>query len=99
MAPRELFAVGVRLFGVWLIARGATYAAGFIDGKLYPATEAIRASAGANLIYAMIDFSLAAFLLLWTRVIVAWSYGEGEGEAKGEVGSHASVAEREEPTV
>jgi hypothetical protein len=94
MASRELFAVGVRLFGVWLITRGATYAAAFVDGKLYPVTEAARASAAANLIYAAIDFSLATFFLAWTRVIVAWSYGENGSQA----GSHESVAERPERT-
>jgi hypothetical protein len=94
MASRDLFAVGVRLFGVWLIARGATYAAAFVDGKLYPATAAVRDSATANLIYAVIDFSLATFFLLWTRVIVAWTYGEAEGE----VGRQESVAERTERT-
>jgi hypothetical protein len=94
MASRELFTVGVRLFGVWLITRGATYVAAFVDGKLYPATEVVRAAAAANLIYAVIDFSLAAFFLLWTRVVVAWNYGETQGE----VGSHESGAERAERT-
>jgi hypothetical protein len=80
---RDAFAVGVRLFGVWLITRGATYVAGFLDGKLYPASVQARDSAAANLIYAAIDFSLAAFFLLGTRAIVAWSYGDSPETTAG----------------
>jgi hypothetical protein len=79
MRIRDLFGLGVRLFGVWLICRGATYLSSFVDLKLYPSSEKAQDSAAANLIYATIDFSLAAFFLLWTRVIVAWSYGDQGG--------------------
>lgn len=76
MRPRDLFAVGVRLFGVWMLCRGATYVASFIDQKLYPASERARDSAAVYLIWGAIDFSLAALFLLWTRTFVMWSYGE-----------------------
>ncbi len=81
MNYRELFALGVRLFGVWLITSGVAYVASFIYLKLYPPSDQARDSAAANLIYATLDFGLAAFFLLWTRVIVAWSYGEQPGTA------------------
>ena len=66
MASRDWFALGVRLFGVWLITGGAVYVAAFVDAKLYPASGPARDSAAANLIYATLDFALAAFFLLWT---------------------------------
>ena len=47
-----------------------------------PVSDRSRDSAGGNLIYATLDFALAAFFLLWTRVIVAWSYGEMSGIEK-----------------
>lgn len=76
MTCKNLFALGVRLFGIWLITNAVTYVAAFADLKLYPPSDKARDSAAANLIYATLDFALAAFFLLWTRVIVAWSYGE-----------------------
>jgi hypothetical protein len=82
MRFRELFALGVRLFGIWLITRGVTYVAAFLDVKLYPLSDKARDSATANLIYATLDFALASFFLLWTRVIVAWTYGEQRGMAE-----------------
>ena len=36
MTCRDLFALGVRLLGVWLIVRGFAYVEGFVDFKLYP---------------------------------------------------------------
>ncbi len=79
MRYRELFALGVRLFGIWLMTRGLTYVEGFADWKLYPDSDRTRDIAAANLIYATLDFALAVFFLLWTRVIVAWSYGDKSG--------------------
>jgi len=76
MKYKNLFALGVRLFGVWLITRGVAFVAAFVDLKLYPPSDKARDYAAANLIYATLDFALAIFFLLWTRVIVAWSYGE-----------------------
>ncbi len=75
----DLFALGVRLFGVWLVTQGATYFSAFADSKLYPSSERARDSATAYLIYVTVDFALAAFFLLWTRVIVGWCYGEDPG--------------------
>ncbi len=79
MRYRDLFALGVRLIGIWLITRGLTYVEAFADTKLYPVSDRSRDSAGGNLIYATLDFALAAFFLLWTRAIVTWSYGEKSG--------------------
>ena len=87
MRIRDLFGLGVRLFGVWLICRGAAYVEFFADTKLYPASERAQDSASGYLIYATIDFSLAAFFLLWTRVIVAWTYGDHGGKAGVESGT------------
>jgi hypothetical protein len=84
MRCKDLFALGVRLFGVWLITRGVTYVEMFVDYKLYPTSEKARDSAAGTLIYATLDFALAAFFLLWTRVIVAWCYGEEPGIAKAD---------------
>ena len=89
MKCRDLFALGVRLFGVWLITGGIVYVAAFIDGKLYPASDRARDSSAANLIYATIDFAVAAFFLLWTHVIVGWTYGS-ERELVNE-DEHATV--------
>jgi hypothetical protein len=82
MNQRELFGVGVRLFGIWLITQGVSYFAAFVDMKLYPTSERVREGATAYLVYVIMDLSLAAFFLLWTRAIVAWSYGE-DREAAG----------------
>jgi hypothetical protein len=84
MKCKDLFAVGVRLFGVWLVTVGITYVAAFVDGKLYPVTDKARDSSAANLIYATFDFALAAFFLLWTHVIVGWAYG-GERDSVAEL--------------
>jgi hypothetical protein len=84
MKYKEMFALGVRLFGVWLMTTGVTYVAGFVDGKLYPVSDRARDSAAANLIYATFDFGLAAFFLLWTHVIVGWTYGVKAEAAKDE---------------
>jgi hypothetical protein len=51
MTSKDLFALGVRLFGVWLITRGVTYIEIFADVKLYPTSEKIRDSATGNFIY------------------------------------------------
>jgi hypothetical protein len=75
MKCKDVFALGVRLFGVWLVTNGIVYVAAFVDGKLYPVSDRARDSAAANLIYATFDFALAAFFLLWTHVIVRWTYG------------------------
>ncbi|MFI5459112.1 MAG: hypothetical protein ACHRXM_27095 [Isosphaerales bacterium] len=82
MRCKNLFALGVRLIGVWLMTRGITYVASFAELKLYPPSDKARDAAAANLIYATFDFALAAFFLIWTRVIVAWSYGEKSGVAE-----------------
>jgi hypothetical protein len=76
MRCRDLFALGVRLLGVWLITRGFMYVEGFADFKMYPNSDRAFHSAAGYLIYATLDFGLAAFFLLWTRVIVGWTYGE-----------------------
>lgn len=81
MKPRDYFALGVRLFGIWLICRGATSVASFIDVRLYPYTERAKDSSGAYLIYALIDFTLAAIFLLWTGGVVSWSYGDHQDGA------------------
>jgi hypothetical protein len=96
---KDLFALGVRLIGIWLITRGIMYVEGFADVKLYPASDRARDGAAGNLIYAALDFGLAAFFLLWTRVIVAWTYSsvpgsdkEQEGEIENGTGGHSNDA-------
>jgi hypothetical protein len=79
MTCRDLFALGVRLFGIWLITRGLMYVEGFADFKMYPNSDRAFHSAAGYLIYATLDFGLAALFLLWTRVIVAWTYGDEAG--------------------
>jgi hypothetical protein len=91
----ELFAVGVRLFGVWLLIQGAYYIEAFADVKLYPVSDRARDSAGGYLIYATVDLALAAFFLLWTRVIVNWSYGEEREIVKDEESGVKEVTGRE----
>ena len=73
---KELFALGVRLSGVWLIVRGMAYFESFVDVKLYPYSDQLRDRAAGSLIYATFDFALAAFFLFWTHLIVAWTYGD-----------------------
>jgi hypothetical protein len=87
---KDLFALGVRLFGIWLITRGIMYVEAFADVKLYPSSDRARDGAAGHLIYATLDFGMAPFFLLWTRVIVAWTYGLAPGidnEQEGEVES------------
>ena len=93
MRIRDLFGLGVRLFGVWLVCRGATYVAAFADYKLYPLSEKAQDSATVHLIYATIDFSLAAFFLLWTHVMVSWSYGDEGGMTGVELAGTKSATE------
>ena len=73
---KELFALGVRLFGIWLVVRGLFYVETFVDSKLYPNSDQFQYRAAGYLIYAAIDFALAAFFLFWTNVVVAWTYGD-----------------------
>lgn len=94
MPPRDLFAVGVRLFGVWLLTVGTNWVACYADGKLYPGSGRVQDSAAGYLIYAAFDFTLAAFFLLWTRVIVAWTYGEDRRGANETPAGPGSEAER-----
>ena len=82
MRYRNLFAVGVRLFGIWAITRGLFYVEGFADAKLYPVAGPVRDNAAGNLIYAALDFSLAVFFLLWTEAIVDWTYHKKSGTDK-----------------
>jgi hypothetical protein len=42
MKGRDWFALGVRLFGVWLITTGAAYVATFVQIKLYPPHRSSR---------------------------------------------------------
>ena len=84
MSCKDLFALGVRLFGVWLITRGLVYLEAFIDIKLYPASDKARDGATANLIYTTLDFAPAAFFLLGTRSVVEWTYGEESKDDKDE---------------
>jgi hypothetical protein len=79
MKCRDLFALGVRLLGVWLVMRGLLYVEAFVDGKLYPSSDRTAYHAAGTLIYATFDFGLAAFFLFWTHIIVGWTYGEEPG--------------------
>jgi hypothetical protein len=76
MKCKDLFALGVRLLGVWLVMRGLLYVEAFVDGQLYPSSDRARYSATGTLIYATFDFGLAAFFLFWTHVLVGWTYGD-----------------------
>jgi hypothetical protein len=96
MTSRDLFALGVRLLGAWLIARGLVYVEGFIDFKLYPNSDRALYSSAGHLIYATLDFGLAAFFLLWTRLIVGWTYGDGT-EIHPEPDADAEAGTGEEP--
>jgi hypothetical protein len=85
MSNKEWFALAVRIFGVWLIATAVGNVATFFDGKLYPGSPQARDAAAGNLIYATFNFALAAFFLLWTHVVVGWTYGEErEGDRSGD---------------
>ena len=74
MTSKEWFALGVRLFGVWLITQGLSYVESFISVKLYPTTSQASDYAASYLIFASLDFAMAAFFLLGTRVVVGWTY-------------------------
>jgi hypothetical protein len=82
MRYRNLFALGVRLFGIWLITRGFYSVAIFADAKIYSVTGPARDNAAGSLIYATLDFALAAFFLLWTQAIVDWTYHKKSGTDK-----------------
>jgi hypothetical protein len=82
MKCRDLFALGVRLLGVWLVMRGLLYVEAFVDGKLYPSSDRTAYHAAGTLIYATFDFGLAAFFLFWTHIIVGWTYGEERGSSR-----------------
>ena len=89
MSCKDWFGLGVRLLGVWLIILGVGSVGVFLDVKLYPATDKARDGAAGNLIYATLYLALAAFFLLWTRVVVGWTYN-GEREIAQE---HESAVE------
>ena len=76
MNIRDWFGLAVRIFGLWLVCRSLPYLSSFVDVKLYPSSDKAQAGAAAMLIYAILDLTLAAVFLLWTRAVVSWSYGD-----------------------
>lgn len=81
MRARDLFGVGVRLFGVWLICRGMVNVATFTYTKLYAGSDREAYGASGTLIFAIFDFMLAGLFLFKTDFLVGWSY---EGERGGQ---------------
>ena len=88
MRYRNQFALGVRLFGIWLITRGFYSVAIFADAKIYSVAGPARDNAAGSLIYATLDFALAVFFILWTETIVNWTYPQKSGtDKKPEIGN------------
>ena len=74
MNPRDLFALGVRFFGLWFVYQGTMYVSMFAHGKLYPNSGRVASSAAGDLIFATFDFTLALLFLLRADAIARWSY-------------------------
>ena len=76
MPPHELFAVGVRLFGVWMLVRAVDYlSAAFALNFIFKAADAENSPRGM-MSYAAAYLGLAALFLLGTRRLVRITYGE-----------------------
>ena len=74
MTPRDLFGLGVRFLGIWLLFRGTTYVSMFVHGKLYPDSGRVMSSAAGDLIFASFDYALALLFLVRADAIARWSY-------------------------
>jgi hypothetical protein len=84
MKPHDLCAVGVRLFGVWMLVRCVEYLAAAFAMNFVFKGEADGANSPRGLMtYAAFYLGLAVFFLLGTRQLIQWTYGTDPGVARG----------------
>jgi hypothetical protein len=84
MRSQDWFALGVRLFGVWLITRGAAYVATWIDFRFgfSPRPPDVHSpTATGYLVYASVDFTLALYFLLGAQHLAGLCYREDQSSA------------------
>jgi hypothetical protein len=76
MKSQDLFAVGVRLFGVWMLVRCVEYlSAAFTLNFVFKAESDGSNSPRGLMTYAAFYLGLAVFFLLGTRQLIHWTYG------------------------
>ena len=81
MNAKDLFAAGVRLFGVWMLVRMVEYlSAAFTLTFVYGTSDPTNTPRGM-MSFAAFYLGLATFFLLGTRLLTGWTYGE-DGSAK-----------------
>jgi hypothetical protein len=76
MKPQDLFAVGVRLFGVWMLVRTVEYlSAAFTMNFVFKGEGDGANSSRGMMTYAAFYLGLAVIFLLGTRQLIQWTYG------------------------
>jgi hypothetical protein len=76
MNPQDLFAAGVRLFGVWMLVRMVEYlSAAFTLTFVYGTSDPTNTPRGM-MTFAAFYIGLATLFLLGTRLLTGWTYGE-----------------------
>jgi hypothetical protein len=76
MTSQDLFAAGVRLFGVWMLIRMVEYvSAAFTLTFVYGTSDPTNSPRGM-MTFAAFYLGLATFFLLGTRLLTGWTYVE-----------------------
>ncbi len=83
MNPREWFVLGIRLFGIWMVTRAATYLTGFVDYKLGLIETTSRANPTEQLLFATSDLALAAYFLFGARHLAPLCESDDRKDSKG----------------
>jgi hypothetical protein len=67
MTSREWFVLGIRLFGLWMLARGVGYVASFTDLTLHYGDTSSDTNPNSYLLFAAFEFAAAGYFLLGAR--------------------------------
>lgn len=92
MNPRELFMLGSRLLGVWILYQGLGALTTYVLYMIGYRSDTTDVSKG-YLIYACVDISLSYYLLLGTHHLAKLVYGEKDLPKEVRVTESASEAD------
>jgi hypothetical protein len=85
MKGQDLFAAGVRLFGVWMLVRCMEYvSAAFTLNFVFKVADDTANSPKGMMSYAAFHLGMAAFFLLGTRQLTSWTYGQDSSKTAPE---------------
>jgi hypothetical protein len=82
MNPREWFVLGIRLFGLWSLTRGAGYLASFVDLRMGLNEMLPGAGAKTYLFHAACEFAIAAYFLFGARHLAGICEGHDNRDDK-----------------